>query len=331
MDVRRSLGSLVVLGVVVGGAAAVTAQEPTAPAPDVAPIDLLAGPYDDLHVSAYAAQVPPQVRVLRSAADAAGFAQAAWGKANDALHIDYTREQIVVVAWGALRFAESSAGTGIDVVLERAELHGTTLHATVRTVIPPGPGIDIAADQPGRTWYPSLFFRTPRTDKVVLDVVGARRHGGAPDLVHVRRPDLVVRIGPDACPARERVTLRRLQTTATEAPEITVHDAGGETHVDIAWGTFGSGFYTCTLVGVLIDGGVARLHVRAENRAIVFDGGPPTRQPGLALLLPKVDRVALHVERVGIPLDEGVRDFVPQEDARLRVTVDTAALRRSPR
>lgn len=321
---------MVAIAFVVG---ALCAQEPApAPEPPAAPVDLLAGPYDDPRLCVYNPKVPPQVRVLRSADDAAAFTAVAFDERPAALDIDYDRYQVVVVAWGALRFAKDSAGAGIRIQLERAECRGDTLHATVRTLLPPGPGIDIADDAPGRTWYPSLFFRTPRTAKVVLDVVGARRHGTAPDFATVTEPDLVVRIGPDACPSRERVQLVPCRETAGSAtPAVVLADGGAQPVLEVAWGLLGAGAYGLDVVGVLIDGGVARVTVRAENRAIASYSGPGEHRPAIALALPKVERVALHLERVGLPLEDGVVDFTPQEDRHLSVTVDRSQLRATRR
>lgn len=307
--------------------ATAAAQEPASPtAPEH--VDLLASPWAELGVSVYQPRVPAQIRVLRSDEQAADFAAAAWDELQDALFVDYDREQIVVVAWGPLRFANDSEGASVEIVLERAELRGDTLHATVRTHIPPGPGIDIAHDRPGRTRHPSLFFRTPRTDKVVLDVVGARRRDPATDLRTVTEPDLVVRLAPDASPSRDLVQrVDRRRTLAATTPEVALYDDGGTSVLEVAWGTFGAGLYRCDVVGLWIEGGVARVTVRAENRAIVFYSGPGEHRPGFAFALPKVRRVALHVERTGRPLPEGTPDFTPSNDERVQVTVDTSRVR----
>jgi hypothetical protein len=291
-------------------------------------VDLLAGRYADLRVGVYQPKVGPEVRCLRSDDDAAEFCAAAWGERNQELFVDFAREQILVFAWGALRFAERKEGPGIDLLLERATIRDGTLHATVRTVLGPGPGMDIDANEPGRTWYPSLFVRTPRTERVVVDLIGARRHDGRPDFRTVTEQDLVVRIGPDACPSREQITFApRRATAAAAGPEVVLTAHDGATVLEVAWGELGSGSYPFALVGALVDGGTARVTVRAENRAIIFYSGPGVHHPGLALRLPPVDAVHLQVERSGDPLPAGRADFEPFTAGTLTVTVDRSLVR----
>jgi len=291
-------------------------------------IDLVAEPGHRWHVSAYVPRVGPQVRCLRSDAEATQFCEAAWGEQKEALHIDFERDQILVLAWGPLRWAEGSAGAQIRMLLERATIEDGTLHVTVRTVLPPGPGIDIAADAPGRTWYPSLFVRTERTERVVVDLVGARRHAPAPDFVPVTADGLELRVAPDASPLRERMALVPPQETkADDAPRAVVLDRGDETVLELTWGELGPGAYHLDLVGMRIERGVARLTVRAENVPIVVYSGPGVHRPGLAVAMPRVDKVLLHIERTGAALPAGCADFETGTGERLVVTVDRALVR----
>jgi hypothetical protein len=280
-----------------------------------------------LSVSAYNPRVEPQVRCLRSVEEAAEFAQAAWGEEKEALHIDFEREQILVVAWGALRWAEKSAGWGIGIHLEKASIREGTLRVEVRTVLPAGPGIDIAAEQPGRTWYPSLFVRTPRTDRVEVDLFGARRRKPLPDFRPVATKELELRIAPDACPSRELLSfLEREETLLTKKPKIGLYERNDQQVLEVAWGRLGAGSYRLDLVGVLIDKGVARLNVRADNREIMFYSGPGVHEPGFAVQLPHVDKVLLHIERVGLALPAKESDFEAMASGKLEVTVDKSAL-----
>ncbi len=291
------------------------AQEPGAV------IDLLAQPYADLRVGVYVPKVTPQIRRLRTDDEATKFCTEAWGEQKPELHIDYDHEQVLVVAWGELRWVPEDAGAAVDILLERATIQEGTLHATVRTVLPPGTCIDVPAQRPGRTWYPSLFVRAPRTDRVVIDLIGARRHDGFADFRPITDADFEVRIGPDACPSRERLQLLQ-RRFSHEQPRCELAEQDGRTVLQMAWGKFGPGFYKLDLVGMLIDGRTARLTVRAENRAIAFYSGPGEHHPGLAVALPEVDRVLLHVERVGKPLDAEQPDFEPGTGEQLSVTVD---------
>ena len=288
-----------------------------------------------LSVGAYNPKVEPQVRCLRSAEEAAEFALEAWGEENKELQVDYKNEQILVVAWGALRWAEGSGGFGIDIHLEKATIQDGTLRAVVRTVLPAGPGIDIAADQPGRTWYPSLFVRTPRTDRVEVDMIGARRRKPSPDFRPVATKELELRIAPDASPSRELMTfVEREETIGSKKPQVGLFTRKDRQVLEVAWGQLGAGLYRLELVGVHIDKGVARLCVRAENRQIMMYSGPGVHEPGFAVQFPgmenaadkPVEKVLLHIERVGIPLTAKEVDFEAMTSGKLEVTVDTTAV-----
>ncbi len=281
---------------------------------------------NQLHVSAYNPRVPPQVLCIRSDEEASAFCAQAWNEEKKELHIDFTREQILVVAWGALRWAEGSTGFGIEIHLEKLTILEDTLRATVRTVLPPGPGIDIAADQAGRTWYPSLFVRTPRTDRVVVDLIGARRREPAADFRPVATKLLEVRIAPDACPARERITMAAPRPAAFDKPQITLEQQDDKTLLYVAWGKLGAGAYRLELVGMSIDEGIARLRLRADNREIVVYSGPGEHHPQLAVALPKVTKVLLDIDRVGVPLAEVEEDFADQASEELVVTVDRSVV-----
>lgn len=279
-------------------------------------------------VSAYNPRVSPQVLCIRSDEEASAFCLAAWNEENEALHVDFAHEQILVVAWGALRWAYDSGGFGTAIYLEKATIEEGALRATVRTVLPPGPGIDIAADRPGRTWYPSLFVRTPRTDKVEVDLIGARRRDRAVDFRPVATEGLEVRIAPDACPARERLSMIQPQPFGSgEEPRVTLQPRGDGLELVVAWGRLGPGAYRLELVGMRIDRGVARLRLRADNQLIVVYSGPGEHHPQLTLALPKVDKVLLDIERVGEPLAKGEVDFAAQVGDALVVTVDRSAVR----
>ena len=321
---RWSLACVVVLALPGSITGQLPAQQPTRDGDHV--LDLLAPPLADLRVPVYSPKVGPLIRRLRSDAEATQFCNEAWGEQKPELHIDYDREQIVVVAWGELRWAPEGVGASVDIVVERATIQDGTLYATVRTMLPPGPGIDLPAGRAARTWYPSRFFRTPRTDRVVIDLIGARRHDGFPDFRPVTDEDFEVRIAPDACPSREQVRLGKLRF-ADQQPRCELVEQNGRTVCEIAWGEFGPGSYKLDLVGVLIDRGTAHLTVRAENRAIAFYSGPGVHHPGLAIELPPVDRVLLHVERLGEPLDDGEPDFEASRGERLTVTVDRSCVR----
>lgn len=316
----RRLTATAVLALCVADAAA-QVQPPDAA---TATVNLLTR-HSSLKLPAYVPKVPTQIVCLRSDEEATRFCTAAWGEEKEALHVDFAHEQVIAVAWGALRFAEGSAGTSTEILLERAEIRDDTLFATVRTVLGPGPDIDIAAERPGRTWYPSLFFHTPRTERVVVDLIGARRHDGNPDFRPVTEPDLEVRVGPDACPARERFTQVRRQHSA-KTPTFWLDDRDGRTVLEVAWGEFGPGLYPTGLVGMLVDHGTARLTLRAASEPIDSYGGPGVERPGLAVVLPPVTRVLVHIERTGLPVAAGHQDFEPRTDGPLTVTVDRSQL-----
>ena len=319
---RRSLVSL--LGLLSGcffAPSAASAQDP---------IDLLADVRyrNGWQVSAYNPRVEPEVRCIRSHDEATLFCAAAWDEEKDALHIDFAKEQIVVVAWGALRWAEGSAGAGVTIYVEQATISDGTLHLSVRTVIPPGKGIDIGPDQPGRDWYPSRFIRTPRTDRVEVDIIGSRRRKPAADFRPVATKDLEVRVAPDASPSRELMSIVPPEATrGATTPQMGLFKRGDQEVLEVVWGEFGPGSYRLELVGTLIDRGVARLTLRAENRAIMLYSGPGVHTPSLAVALPPVEKVLLHIERVGQALPATETDFEVQTGNRLDVTVDKSSIR----
>lgn len=299
-------------------------------------IDLLGEPWhaSRWQVTAYNPRVEPQVRCLRSRDEAVRFVAAAWGEANasnEALQqIDFEHEQVLVVAWGALRWAERSAGWGIRLHLERATIRDGVLRVTVRTVLPPGPGIDIALDaaEPGRTSYPSLFVRTPRADRVQVELCGARRRNPATDFRAVVTEDLAVSVGPDACPARERMTLvPPREVAAADTPMAGLFSRDGQSAFEVGWGELGAGAYGLELTGMVLDGDVARLTLRADNRRIFVYSGSGVHRPALAVALPPVAKVHLHIERVGLALPATEPDFVAGTGERVVLTVDRSAVR----
>lgn len=292
-------------------------------------MDLLAGDRyrTQFRISAYVPKVPVQITRIRSDAEATSFCLAAWGEDKKDLHIDFDRDQVLAVAWGALRFDESSAGSLTDIVCEDLRLVDDMLKVRLRTVIPPGPGIDLPLDAKaaGRTWYPSLFLKAPRTDRVVVDVVGSRRRDPARDFAAVTEKALEVRVLPDETPLREKITL--LGTAdAFDAPRVAFEKRGDAPILEVGWGKLASGAYRLDVIAAAMQDGVLQMTVRAENRPIAFYSGPGEHWPSLRLRLPVVDAVRLHIVRTGIPLPAATADFTASKSSTLTVTVDDTNL-----
>lgn len=294
-------------------------------------IDLLAA--DRLllrhHLSLYVPKVPPQITCIRSDEQATTFSLAAWGEDKPELHVDFRNEQVLAIAWGALRFDESSAGWATELLCEQLRLEAEGLTVRLRTVIPPGPGIDLPLDSKaaGRTWYPSLFLRTPRTERVAVDVVGSRRRDRKVDFQPVAGQALEVRLHPDETPAREQLRLLG-SSDAFDQPQVLLAARADAPVLDLAWGKLGPGAYHLDLIAASIRDGVLHATVRAENRPIMLYSGPGEHHPGLRLQLPPVNAVRLHIVRVGDALPEGTADFTPSKSEQLVVTVDHGQVRR---
>jgi len=288
-------------------------------------IDLLAEDrlFPQHHLSLYVPKVPPQITCIRSDEQATTFSLAAWGEDKQELHVDFQHEQVLVMAWGALRFDESSAGAATDLLCEQLRLEVDGLKVRLRTVIPPGPGIDVPLDSKaaGRTWYPSRFLKTPRTDRVEVDVVGSRRRDRKADFQPVAERTLQVRLHPDETPAREQLRLLS-QSDRVDQPQVTFAERAGAPVLDLAWGKLGAGSYRLDLIAAAVRDGVLHATVRAENRPIVFYSGPGEHYPCMRLQLPPVTAVRLHIVRVGNPMPEGAADFTATKSEQLVVTVD---------
>ncbi|MBX3463972.1 MAG: hypothetical protein KF830_12440 [Planctomycetes bacterium] len=276
----------------------------------------------------YLPQVEPQVTCLRSDEDARQFSLAAWGEDKKELHVDFQNEQVLVIAWGPLRCDQSSSGLAIRMLCEQLRLEADGLKVRLRTVLPPGPGIDVALDSPatGLTSYPAQFLRTPRTERVEVDIVGSRRRDPKIDLQPVASEALVVRIHADETPAREQVLLLGGSDTVDQ-PQVTFTERNGKSLLDIAWGKLGPGSYQLDLIGASLQDGELHATVRAEQRPIMVYSGPGKHHPSLRLQLPPVKAVRLHIVRAGEPLAEGEADFTAVKSDRLVVTVDREQVR----
>jgi hypothetical protein len=271
-------------------------------------------------------KVAPQIAVLRSKEEADRFAIAAWGEPRRELHVDFAHEQVLAIAWGAHDWLPDGQD-GPEVRSICAKVDDDVLKVLVRTTIPVGDGGEVAGAGTQR-WYPSDFRRVPKTGRVKVEVVGARRRDKLRDFAPVVEPGLEVRVAVDAAPQRE---LARAMPTLTRGSgdvgvELGAGDTDGEECVAICWGRLGSGAYGLRVLGVVVRDGITRLEIEAENRPIMMYSGPGEHVPALSLAVPESKRVEVHIVRSGLPLDEGERDFEPSSKGRLTVTVDRSRI-----
>jgi hypothetical protein len=248
-------------------------------------------------LSVYVPKVPAQVTCIRDDAAATRFALAAWEEDKRELHVDFTKEQVLVFAWGAMK-CDESLGLLTKITCEKLTLTEDTVNVQVRTLIPPGSGMDVPLDanHAGRTYYPSLFLKTPRSERVVVDVVGSRRRDRKLDFTPVAEKELTVRLHPDTTPAREKIQMRRADDTI-DTPQVEFAVRDDEHVLDLAWGKLGSGAYDLEMIGAELDGDVLRATVLADNVPIFTYSGPGVLWPRLVLQVPKVRTVKLHIVR----------------------------------
>lgn len=265
-----------------------------------------------------------RVVVLRDDDAARAFAIAAFGEDKKELHIDFQKEQIVGICWGTRRVTREILHRGglPHMPIDRAVIADGTLKIELRTLLPVGAG---GEDPEGDVTCPSIFLHTPITQRVRVEVGGARCRDQSTDFQPKREGNVEVRVLPDSMPSRADVAVvvaRAPEDPATRV-ELTAVDQGKRLVID--WGDHPPACYTLDVVELRIEDGVAHIAARAHVFEPMSYQGPPTLRPRCVLDLPPVRRVLLRIDRVGALTDGDTRDFAPSIGKDLGVEVDRSA------
>lgn len=265
-----------------------------------------------------------RVVVLRGDDEARAFSLAAFGVDKKELHLDFTKQQIVAICWGTRRVARDLLARGglPRMPIDRAVIADGTLQISLRTLLPPGKH---GEDPAGDATYPSIFFYTPITPRVCVEVGGARCREPRTDFQPMRDERLEVRVLPDSMPSRAEVELSAEPVLPNPAAHVECKPAARGQRLVIDWGEHPPACYALDVVGLRIQDGVAHIAVRAHVFTAMSYQGPPVLRPRLVLDLPPVRRVLLRIERQGALNDGDTRDFVPSTSTELRVEVDRTA------
>lgn len=265
-----------------------------------------------------------RVVVLRGDDEARAFAVTAFGADKKELHVDFEKEQIVAICWGTRRVARELLRRGglPQMPIDRAVVAGPTLEIKLRTLLPIGAG---GEDPEGNATYPSIFLRTPVTQRVRVEVGGARCLDPSTDFQPRRDGNVEVRVLPDTMPSRAEVAVVTDRAPADPAARVELGAADHGKRLVIDWGEHPPACYALDVVELRIQDGVARITARAHVFTAITYQGPSVLRPRCVLDLPPVSRVLLRIERVGALNEGDTRDFAPSTGAELSVDVDRSA------
>ncbi len=265
-----------------------------------------------------------RVVVLRGDDEARAFAITAFGEDKKELHIDFAKEQIVALCWGTRRVARDLLYRGglPQMPIDRAVIADQTLQIRLRTLLPVG---EHGEDPDGCATYPSIFLHTPVTQRVLVEVGGARCREPQTDFQPSRDGGLEVRVLPDSMPSRAEVELAADDAPAHLTACVELKPAAHGRRLVINWGEHPPACYALDVVELRIQDGVAHIAVRAHVFTSCSYQGPPVLWPRLVLDLPPVRRVLLRIERQGSLTEGDTCDFAPSTSKELCVEVDRSA------
>src|SRR5580765_8542250 len=126
-------------------------------------------------IALYGAKVSTaRIVILRTDDEARAFAGEAFGEDKKELHVDFAKERVVALCWGPRRVDYDFRGGTPELRLDHAVIADKTLQLTLRTLLPLGEHGEPDDTANCRVWYPAVFLRAPVTERVRVDVVGAR-------------------------------------------------------------------------------------------------------------------------------------------------------------
>jgi hypothetical protein len=241
------------------------------------------------------------------------------------LDVDFKKHRLVAVCWGPHPFTDSAR-----LHLESSHLSNDALRLRIRSSLHVGEPPRQSPMAPAIV-YPALVMDVPRSNKVLVELFGARKAND--DFLAQLSEHLVVTVAPDSMPLRRDVRRLPAQTSlifdaAFEDAQPVIQIAAAvdpkRQVVDIAWCVFQSTFCSLSIETLEMRGDVLHVGVVAHHHDIAFYSGPGAERPRLRIEAPISKRVAVHVRRTGEATEQKKKevDFEPFTKGKLTVTVD---------